>query len=323
MTGASRTLTFKALQAGDLIGVIAPAGPAKPEQPALVEQLLARHGFRARLYPSCFQREGYLAGPDALRLADVHAAFADTDVHTVICLRGGYGCGRLLGSIDTALLQRHAKLLVGYSDVTALHALLGTLGIASMHAPMLSSDLIHAGHEEDADALFALLRQGLRAGQVMRPLLMASPWKVVDSVVNSAMDSMHGVAEGRMVGGNLSLVASMLGTPWAFDCAGAVLFLEDVNEEPYRVDRLLGQLHHSGDLQCAAGFILGSFTDMAPAAEIGAILAHYLAPLRKPVIAGWPAGHGTPNRALPIGVRVRMDAAAGSITLLEDFIGPR
>ena len=315
MTGASRTLTFKALQDGDLIGVIAPAGPAKPEQPALVEQLLARHGFRARLYPSCFQREGYLAGPDALRLADVHAAFADTDVHTVICLRGGYGCGRLLASIDPALLQRHAKLLVGYSDVTALHALLGTLGIASLHAPMLSSDLIHSGHEEDADALFALLRQGLRAGQVIRPLLMASPLTMTDS--------MHGVAEGRMVGGNLSLVASMLGTPWAFDCAGAVLFLEDINEETYRVDRLLGQLHHSGDLQCAAGFILGSFTDMAPAAEIGAILAHYLAPLRKPVIAGWPAGHGTPNRALPIGVRVRMDAAAGSITLMEDFIRPQ
>ena len=303
---------FRRLKAGDTVGVIAPAGPAKPEQPALVEALLARHGLRATLYASCYQKQGYLAGTDEQRLADLHAAFADEDVHTIHCLRGGYGCGRLLARVDTALLQRHPKLLIGYSDVTALHALLHGLGIASLHAPMLSSDLIHEGHEDDEAALFAVLKNGLRQGDVMQPQLMSSPLLTNDFT--------QGVAEGVLVGGNLSLLGSLMGTPWAFNTQGALLFMEDINEEPYRVDRLLGQLQNAGALQAAHGFVLGSFTDVAEPEALGAVLAHYLKPLGKPVIAGWPAGHGQPNRALPMGVPVRMDSAAGSLTLLRDVI---
>ena len=322
------TTPFRRLCAGDTVGVIAPAGPAKPEQPALVEALLARHGLRAKLYPSCYQKQGYLAGADEQRLADLHAAFADHDVHTIHCLRGGYGCGRLLARVDTALLQRHPKLLMGYSDVTALHALLCGLGIASLHAPMLASDLIHAGHEEDEAALFHLLRTGLRAGDVMQPALMPSPLLTSDFTRGAAAGLAQGVAggvagcvaQGPLLGGNLSLVGSLLGTPWAFNTAGAVLFFEDINEEPYRVDRLLGQLHNAGALQAASGFVLGHFTDVAEPAEIGAVLSHYLKPLGKPVIAGWPAGHGMPNRPLPMGVPVQMDSAAGSLTLLRDLV---
>ena len=309
---------FRRLRAGDTVGVIAPAGPAKPEQPALVEALLACHGLRAKLYPSCYQKQGYLAGTDEQRLADLHAAFADHDVHTIHCLRGGYGCGRLLARVDTALLQRNPKLLIGYSDVTALHALLYGLGIASLHAPMLSSDLIHPGHEEDAAALFALLKNGLHRGDVMQPLLMPSVISALSSLLTN--DFTQGVAEGVLVGGNLSLLGSLMGTPWAFDTQGAVLFMEDINEEPYRVDRLLGQLQNAGALQAAQGFVLGSFTDVAAPEELNAVLLHYLKPLGKPVIVGWPAGHGRPHRALPMGVPVRMDSVAGSLTLLRDVI---
>lgn len=296
---------FATLRHGDLVGVIAPAGPAEAEHVALVEPLLAQQGWRCRLYPGCMQRQGYLSGPDAQRLADLHAALADPEVHTLICLRGGYGSGRLLGHIDTALLQRARKLLVGYSDITALHALLYRAGLPSLHAPMLASDLVRPGHEEDAQALFTLLREGLVAGQVMRPPL------------DAAALTRPGVAEGPLIGGNLSLVAALVGTPWAWAAQGAVLFIEDINEEPYKVDRMLWQLRAAGVLDAVSGFVIGSFTDEATPHEV---LADYLVPLGKPVLGGWPAGHGTPNRALPMGTRVRIDSRRGELTLLQDLI---
>lgn len=296
---------YRTLREGDQVGIVAAAGPAEPEHLALIEPLFARHGLRAKLFPSCFQRNGFLAGPDGDRLRDLHDAFADPDVHTIFSLRGGYGSGRLLDRIDTGLLRRHPKLLVGYSDITALHALLYRAGLPSLHAPMPASDLVRAGHEDDAAALFTLLREGLRAGHTMQPAL------------GERALCIDGVAEGPLIGGNLSLVASLVGTPWAWPMKGAILFLEDINEEPYKVDRYLLQLRLSGALESAAGFLIGSVSDEASPAEV---LSDYLTPLGKPVLAGWPAGHGTPNRALPIGVRVRIDSTAGTLVLIEDLL---
>jgi muramoyltetrapeptide carboxypeptidase len=296
------------LKPGALVGVIAPAGPSSAERREKVEPLLARHGLRARLYPSCFLDTGYLAGPDAQRLADLHAAFDDDEVAAIICLRGGYGCGRLLAGADTALLRRKPKLLAGYSDITALHALLATLGIPSLHAPMLGSDLAREDRAGDEAALFDLLRNGLRAGDVLQPALLAESWHA------------GGVAEGRLIGGNLSLVASLLGTPWAYSLDDAILFLEDVSEQLYRVDRLLGQLKNAGVLDAVKGVVVGSFTEEE---SPEAVLKDYLLPLAergKPVLTGWPAGHGTPNLPLPLGVRARLDAGAGSLTMLGDFL---
>ncbi len=296
------------LRAGDLVGVIAPAGPATPERVALVEPLFARFGLRARLYPSCHARHpqhDFLAGDDALRLADLHAAFADRDVRAVFSLRGGWGSSRLLPQIDSALLRAHVKPFIGYSDITALHALLQREGLISFHAPMPASDLVIDGAEDDAAALFALLMQPLPAGHVFAPALLPGAWHV------------GGVASGRLVGGNLSLIASLVGTPWAVDARGAILFIEDVSEALYRVDRLLTQLQHSGMLDAAAGFVLGSFTEDA---DPTAVLHEHLAHLGKPVLTGWPAGHGQPNRALPLGAKVSLDAAAGVLTLQQDVL---
>ncbi len=297
---------FRALNEGDLVGIIAPAGPAQPEQLPRVAPLFARHGLRVRLYPGCHQVKGYLAGPDAQRLADLHAAFADDEVRAIMCLRGGYGAMRLLDGIDLALIQRHPKLLVGYSDITALHAFLHRAGVPSLHAPMATSDLVHAGHEADAEALFALLRGGLAAGTVMHAGT-ATPLR------------RHGTAVGPIVGGNLSLVAALCGTPWAVMAQGAILFLEDINEEPYRVDRLMCQLRLAGVLDAASAFLIGSFTEEASPHDI---LAEILHPLNKPVLDAWPAGHGRPNRALPMGVTVRLDAETGSVALLQGLTGP-
>ncbi|MDP1912215.1 LD-carboxypeptidase [Brevundimonas sp.] len=300
---------FSTLQPGDRVAVLAPAGPAAPEALAAVAPLYARHGLRVRLYPSCHADSGYLAGPDALRLADLHAALADDEVAALHCLRGGYGAMRLLDGIDTALVRRSRKLLIGYSDITALHALWCREGLASLHAPMPASDLVLPGREGDEQALFTLLRQGLRAGERLAPELDPAP--------RAAGLHHPGRAEGRLIGGNLSLVAALLGTPWAWPAPGAILFLEDVGEELYRVDRLLTQLRLAGVLEAAAGFVLGSFTEEASPA---ALLREMLGTLGKPLLAGWPAGHGTPNRPLPLGVRVALDADAGTLQLREDFL---
>ena len=296
------------LRPGDLVGVIAPAGPATPERVKRVEPLFARFGLRARLYPSCHARHpqhDFLAGDDALRLADLHAAFADADVHAVFCLRGGWGSPRLLAHLDTALLRRHIKPFIGYSDITALHALMQSEGLMSFHAPMPASDLVIDGAEDEAAALFALLMNPLPAGHVFAPSLLPGAWHV------------GGTASGRLVGGNLSLLAALAGTPWALDTRGAILFIEDVSEALYRVDRLLTQLRHSGVLDAATAFLLGSFTEDA---DPTAVLREHLAHLGKPVLAGWPAGHGRPNRALPLGAGVTLDAGAGTLTLNEDVL---
>jgi len=317
-----------ALAPGSLIGIVAPAGPSSPERLAQVPPMFEAAGFRVRLYPGCAARHPtlpYLAGDDELRLRDLHAALADDDVAAIHCLRGGYGCMRLVDGIDTALVRAQRKLLVGYSDVTALLALWAREGAPALHAPMATSDIVLPGRAADREALFARLRQGVRAGEVLAAGAAAPRNGAADADADAdAADgadamlalSRPGLAEGRLVGGNLSLVAALQGTPYAWPSRDTVLFLEDVNEEPYRIDRLLTQLRLAGVLDAAAGFVLGSFTHPESPCTV---LRERLWPLGKPVLAGWPSGHGLPNRPLPLGLRVRLDAAARTLTLLEGW----
>lgn len=301
------TLPYRRLRAGDLVGVIAPAGPTPPDDVARVEPLFARFGLRARVYPGCHARHplhSFLAADDDTRLADLHAAFADDEVAAVFALRGGWGSARLLDRIEVSLLHAHPKPLVGFSDITSLHALLACEGRVGLHAPVCTS-LLRDGGKGDAQALFDLLMQPLRAGHHMAPLLAPEAWRV------------PGRASGRLVGGNLSIVASLLGTRWAWPSEGAILFLEDVSEALYRVDRLMTQLRQAGVLAAASGFLLGSFTEDA---DPTAVLKEHLGALGKPLLSGWPAGHATPNRALPLGARVTLDAVAGALTLDQDVL---
>jgi muramoyltetrapeptide carboxypeptidase len=306
-------VTLRVLRPGDVVAVVAPAGPVSAEQLAAVPALYAKHGLRARLFPACHQQAGYLAGSDAMRLADLHAALRDDEVVALHSLRGGYGCMRLLDAVDEALVRQQRKLLIGYSDVTALHALWARAGLPSLHAPMPASDLLKPGREADEAALFEVLHGGWRAGAVIAPALQPQ--------ADGAGLHVPGVAEGMLIGGNLSLVAALLGTRWAWDATGAgqgtILFLEDVNEELYRVDRLLTQLRLCGVLDAVRGFVIGSFTE---AESPMPLLKQMLLPLNKPLLAGWPTGHGTPNLPLPMGVRVRLDATAGTLTMQQDFL---
>jgi muramoyltetrapeptide carboxypeptidase len=298
----ARNLLIPALPAGATLGVIAPAGPPKPGRLGPVPRLIEAQGYRAKLYPGCFgpPHLEHLAAPDAQRLADLHAAFADPEVDAVLALRGGYGCLRLLDRVDTALLRQHPKLLIGYSDLTALHAVLDQQGLPALHAPMPASDWLAPGGEADAAALFERLRLGWAAGEEIGPAPPPHPL------------NRPGRAHGRLIGGNLAVFTALLGTPFLPDCRGAILFLEDVSEEPYRVDRLLTQLRLGGVLDAAAGFVLGSFTESGVP---DAVLADRLGTLDKPVLAGWPSGHGQPNRPLPLGLMAELDADARSLRL--------
>jgi muramoyltetrapeptide carboxypeptidase len=296
---------FPALLPGQTIGVIAPAGPATAEALACAPAVLEVMGYRVKMFPGCQARSGFLAGDDNCRLNDLHAAFIDPQVSAILCLRGGYGSGRLLDRIDWALIEANAKPLIGYSDITALHAQLSNRGIPSFHGPMLTSDLVGECDPLTRGAL-DVLRTGLPEGYCLEPELGRMPLRI------------GGQAHGKLVGGNLSLIAALMGTPYALDVSGSILFLEDVSEAPYRVDRLLLQLQLGGLLEQAKGFLLGGFTGSdEPADEV---LRDYLLPLSKPVLSGWPAGHCQPNTLLPLGVQVALDADLGTVTLLEAAI---
>lgn len=295
-------ILIPALRPGATVAVLAPAGPARPGRREPVQAWLVERGYRPKLLPSCFGPVslGFLAASDAQRLADLHTAFADPEVDAVLALRGGYGCARLLEGLDTELLRRHPKLLIGYSDLTALHALLDREGLPSLHAPMPASDWGLPGADADTHALFKGLARGWRRGD---HLGLALPHAL----------SRGGVVRGRLIGGNLAVFTALVGTPWLPDCRGALLFIEDVSEEPYRVDRLLTQLRQAGVLGSVAGLVLGSFTE---AESADGVLADQLSRLSCPVLAGWPSGHGQPNRPLPLGLMTEMAPAAGTLTLV-------
>jgi muramoyltetrapeptide carboxypeptidase len=294
-----------ALPAGATLGLIAPAGPPKPGQLELVPALLQAHGFKAKIFPGCAgpAQLGYLAAGDEQRLADLHAAFADPEVEAVLCLRGGYGCARLLDRIDMELLRRHPKLLIGYSDITSLHGLLDGLGLPTLHAPMPTSDLLAPEAAADARALFGLLQRGLERGDPIAPAFASAAHPL----------NQGERAEGRLIGGNLAVFTALLGTRWMPRAEGAILFVEDIGEEPYRVDRMLAQLRLAGVLDAVAGFLVGSFSDADSPDEV---LADYLSRLGKPVLAGWPSGHCRPNVPLPLGLHVRMDVQLQRLELL-------
>ncbi|UXH78669.1 S66 peptidase family protein [Roseateles amylovorans] len=291
------------LPADACLGVIAPAGPPRDGTLAQVVPMMARLGFRTRLYPSCDGPTalGHLAADDDQRLADLQAAFADPSIDAVIALRGGYGCMRLLDRVDPTLWREAIKPLIGYSDLTALHLLRDACGRPGWHAPMPASDW-HRGDAgwSDAMALAQRLRAGLRIGDALGPSLPAH-----------ALNRGVAPVEARLTGGNLAVLVALMGTPFMPDLRGTVLFLEDVAEDPYRIDRLLCQLRLGGHLNGLAGVLLGSFSEADSPDEV---LADYLGALGVPVLAGWPSGHATPNLPLPLGIRVRLDPVARCVT---------
>jgi muramoyltetrapeptide carboxypeptidase len=311
-----------ALKAGGTVAVIAPASPATGKAQQVSDWLLAR-GFVPRLFPSAMVRtDDYLAGTDTLRLEDLHTAFADPTIDAIFCLRGGYGSGRLLDRIDFDLLSRHPKPFVGYSDITALLlAIMQHAGFVVFHGPMLAPDLLPNKAELTETALFAMLQQPHVPGN----------W--LPHATGFALETIRaGTADGRLVGGNLAMIGSTLGSRYEIELDNAILFIEDVGETPQKIDRLLTQLRLAGKLAQLKGILIGDFSEIndprahedhtaANLQRLRLVWRDLLEPLEIPILAGWRSGHCSPNLTLPIGARIHLDASSQRLRLEQQVIG--
>lgn len=305
----------KALAKGQTIGLVAPSfALPKPELLPLAVTGLEAMGYRVKVSDGCTARHGCFAGPDAMRAAELNAMFHDDAVDAILCVRGGYGATRLLRLLDYDVIRSNPKIFSGYSDVTALHgAIQRHAGLVTFHGPMAVSDL--AGEASDsfgADAFFRMVSCQAPAGRLDNP--PGYPRRALSP----------GCATGRLVGGNLSLISASLGTPDAFDFDGALLFLEDVDEKTYAVDRLLTHLRRAGVFDRCAGVLLGDFSNCEKRRpddfSLPEVLLDAFAGFGKPVLAGIRCGHCDPKMTLPLGILCRMDADAGTLEALEGAV---
>jgi muramoyltetrapeptide carboxypeptidase len=251
-------------------------------------------GFEAVLGENARAKLGYLAGSDEERAADFNAALHDESIRAVFALRGGYGTMRMLDAIDYDACARKPKIVMGYSDMTALlNTLTQRTGVVTFHGPIMGAPIARV------------------AINVLRTLSEPEP---LGQLSLDSLTHVGGVAHGRLRGGNLSLVAALCGTPYAIDMRDAIVFFEDVNEDAYRIDRLLTQLFLSGALETARGFILGDIPHLDVAVE-------RLAALKKPLVSGAAIGHIEDQWVMPIGSEATFDASNGTIEFRESAVG--
>ncbi len=305
---------------GSRVTLVAPAGPLlERDDLARAAELCRALGYEPTLAPHAAEKYGYLAGGDDARLADLNSALAAPDVDAVWCIRGGYGITRLLDRVDFDGFARHPKPVIGYSDITALLvALFQETGVVTFHGPTARASMPAFARRHFERAV------GVAAPGGTLEALPTPPDTLVpqrDRVVTLR----GGIAEGILVGGNLTLLQCLIGTRFAPRLDGALLFLEDVGEEVYRIDRMLAHLRMAGLLDRLAGAVIGRFSELGRRGADGAlgldeVLATYLEPLGVPVAHGFPIGHIDDQWTIPLGVRARLDAGAGTLELLEPAV---
>ncbi len=308
------------LEPGSTLGIIAPASaPPNPKNVDLALAALEKLKFKTKLAKHVHKRHGFLAGSDRDRAADLMSMFTDRNVAGILCVRGGYGTARLLPLLDFAVIKRHPKIFVGYSDITSLHsAFLVQSDLISFHGPMLNSDFAH-------DDMPAFTTQSfLRT--LMRP---EAPGDITTGYKGKVKPLRGGMANGQLIGGNLTLVCASLGTPWQPPFQGRILFLEDLDEVPYRFDRMLTQLLNAGLLQQVAGIAIGVNKGCVdPNAKktkeyrqtLEDVLRERLLPLKIPVAMDLPFGHIPHNATLPVGAHVTLDATNGRLIVGEPAV---
>ncbi len=308
------------LRAGDIVGLVEPAGfTADSFDLALVLETVRAMGLVPKPAPHLLARYGYLAGEDEARAADVNAMFADDRVRAVFAVRGGWGCARILPHLDFATIRANPKLLIGFSDITALHlAIAAKAGFTTIHGPNASS----AWGKLSWDAFRAVAFDGATP-------TFGTPAGTDDRLVQRSgriRTFTPGTARGPLLGGNLTVLAALMGTPYLPDFDGAILFLEDVDEAEYRIDRMLTQLKLAGILGRVAGVVFGQCTDCRATGgttsgfTLSQVLQQHLAPLGVPAFQGALFGHVADQYPLPVGIPAEIDAAAGTIRLLAPAV---
>ena len=307
------------LAPGDTVGLVDPASATFLRQDVeIVTETLTAMGFNVKRGAHLMDRYGYLAGRDRDRAADLNALFADRTVKAVLAVRGGWGSARLLPYLDFDLIRRHPKVLVGYSDLTALlNAVHARTGLVTFHGPVGVSTWTAFSAEH--------ARRVLVDGEA---LTMANPVEIKDTPIqieDRVQTITPGVARGRLVGGNLTVLSALVGTPYLPDFEGAVLFLEDVREQIYRIDRMLTHLALAGILGKVRGVVFGKCTRCEPGEGYGSLTLEevfddHIKPLDVPAWHGAMIGHVDKQFTLPIGVEAEIDAAKGTIRLLESAV---
>ncbi len=288
------------LHPGAVIGVVAPASPFKRRVFMQGLRILRDMGYAVKIPPDLFVGRGYLAGTDEHRAHQLQEMFIDDEVDAVMCARGGFGALRMMPYLDWGLLRRHPKPFIGFSDITALHhGFFQKAGMVTFHGPVVCS-----------------LPSSDRQTQVS--LRRALSTRLALSFSGSKIRTVRsGRAEGILLGGNLTTLCHLVGTPFASSFTGAVLFLEDTGEAAYRIDRMLTQMKLAGCFDGIKGVVLGSFSNGAKPAVICELVRQLFADRDLPILAGMAFGHGHRNLTLPMGVRVHLDADDGRLNLLE------
>ncbi len=312
-----RTVRPRRLQPGDTVGLVDPASAIwEPMNVEIVVESLAALGFKTKQGANLLARRGYFAGTDEQRAADLNAMFADPEVRAIHCVRGGWGCARLLPLLDWPMIARNPKILLGYSDITALLlALHAKTGLVTFHGPLGTSQWnpFNVGY----------LKKVLQEGEAVTFENLKEIDKDDLTVTENRTQTLHpGTARGRLLGGNLTVLTSLVGSGYLPDWDGCILFLEDVEEAPYRIDRMLTQLRLSGILQKAKAVIWGHCTDCKVGESFGSltvteVLQDHLRPLGVPAWQGAMIGHVERQFTLPVGLEVEVDAMAGTMRMVE------
>ena len=312
------------LRPGDTIGLIAPAGFVADRWGIdEISETVRAMGLVPKLAPNLLERSGYLAGSDEHRAAALNAMFADREVRAIFAVRGGWGCERILPLLDYAAIARNPKLLVGSSDITALHlALAARTAMPSIHGP----NIVSSWNAAAWDAFRKLVFDG-DMPSYQPAATFAPPQTGSADRRNLAVHTFHpGTARGPLLGGNLSVLSAMVGTPYLPDFTGAILFLEETNEAEYRIDRMLSQLALSGILGKAAGVVFGQCTNCTNPGPsysnftVFEVLEHHLGSLGIPAFQGAQIGHIAGQVSIPVGVEAEIDAGLGTIRILEAVV---
>lgn len=305
----------QALKKGDVIGIISPA--SSPDDFSRIEKgisYLESLGYKVKLGKHIYKRFGYLSATDDERAEDLNKMFADREVRAIFCVRGGYGTPRILDKIDYNIIKRNPKVFVGYSDITALQlAIFKKTGLITFSGPMLAVDMYSDFDPYAEEFFWKILTAKSKKIEIKNP----------DGVELIVLR--HGVATGTLLGGNLSLLASIIGTRFQPNFKDSILVIEDIGEEPYRIDRYLSQLKNAGILNRINGCIIGQFTDCVAkepekSLTLEQIFNDYFGSLKIPVVSNLSYGHIPRKITLPIGANVKIDTKRKSITIIEKIL---
>lgn len=301
----------KALKKGDKIALVGLSSPTTDERLDLSIKVMEQMGFKVVVGESCKGHYGYLSGDDDIRANDLNKMFSDKAISGIFAIRGGYGSTRLLDKIDYNIIKKNPKMFCGYSDVTAIHNVINEkCNFITFHGPMPATE-IYKGLDEYTEYY------------LKKNIFTSKPLGILKNTNGMEMKSLfNGKATGQLVGGNLSVVCSTLGTKYEVDTKGKILFLEEVDEYPYKIDRMLMQLKQCNKFKDAKGILLGKWTECVPprgreSLSLIEIFNQIIKPERKPTIYNLCCGHCLPTMTLPLGAKVLVNANTKEITVLE------